>query len=119
MNYLGNSFAIPSFLAFVDFFAWAIVFSRMSNLRIPITWRLFILVWISATLSLAVIDLNDVHHFSTEKRAFAVVCVKSVIRLGNLGVAFLVYRLLAAAYPKRMNASVNEPSVSEHEELKL
>lgn len=107
--YLGNTFAIPSFLAFVDFFAWAVVCKRMANLGIPKWQRAIILAWTSATLSLAVIDVTDVHHFSSETRAAWVVSTKSLIRIGNLGLAVIFYKLLAKAYPNRMRASPVEP----------
>lgn len=108
MTYLGSSFAIPSLLAFLTFFAWTLVYSRMGNLKLHWGFRVTVFVGALMILALAVIDVSVAHKFASEGAAIGVVVVKSVLWVVFAAIGVVIYRLLGERYPERMRASHHE-----------
>lgn len=110
MFYSNTSLIIPTLTAMLAFVAWGIVANRVRNLCFPIWLPLLIVAGGFLPLAYAMFDLYMSLYWASQEEAVLTVVLKTVLRSLEGVVAYVVYKLLALAYPERMLACPVEPS---------
>lgn len=110
MSFLGTTFIVPGVMGIVGFCVWLMVISRATNLECPRLWRYLAWAWITSLLLMSSYDLTRTHLFESEAAAASAVIERCIVWSGIIGIGLAVYKLLALAFPNRMEGCSKEPS---------
>lgn len=114
MFYSNTSLIIPTLTAMLAFVAWGVVANRVKNLCFPMWLVVSIVMAASVPMIYTLFDLYRTLYWSTQEEAFLAVVMKIVLRSLEGLTAVVVYKLLALAYPQRMDACPVEPNSTCH-----
>jgi hypothetical protein len=110
MNFLGTSFIVPALLAFAAFGSCILVVSRMTNLGLPLSYRVLAYVFAVASLALAIDDVTRDHIYASQTDILRAITEKSIVRVCIVLIAAITYTQIGHRYPNRMAASQFEPT---------